>query len=82
MVYNIHHHQTPHGNIKEKAALRPTLSAPREGGGVDNPLPYADDSQAVTPSSADVPYPFDYNHLPVETMPTHYSNRYVNGMWL
>jgi len=33
------------------------------GQGVDNPLPFADDSQAVTPSSIDGPnLVFDFNH--------------------
>lgn len=44
-------------------------------GGIDNPLPYADDSQAVTPSSIDVPLIFDYHNL--ESNGTSHFSRWV-----
>lgn len=52
---------------------RPSLGNIR---GIDNPLPYADDSQAVTPSSVDAPLLFeDYNTLESNGAPKF--NRFV-----
>lgn len=49
---------------KKKSKARPSLGNNSLGVGIDNPLPYADDSQAVTPSSVDGPtLTFDYSHL-------------------
>ena len=78
LVYNIHFPHPPE-NVGSKygggnTPTRPSSSSATEG--VDNPLPYADDSQAVTPSSIDAPV-FDYNTNPSyePSSPTHFSNR-------
>lgn len=51
------------GSITDKEPSRhnrrPRPSLGNVGLGIDNPLPYADDSQAVTPSSIDAPVTFE-----------------------
>ena len=69
VTFSIHHQGITgqlHGPIieKKKSKPRPSLGNNSLGIGIDNPLPYADDSQAVTPSSVDCQTVlFDYSNL-------------------